>query len=90
MFLVNCVLVKLGEKQSKDQKMLHDVINVCFLKGVHCCIDIHTLWKESLNSGAWWFFLLFWFDLGFFFSYDEVLELSFIFHMSVVLYQTPT
>ena len=50
MLHVSYILVKLEEKHSKDQNMLHSVINVCLLLGLHFCVDIHTFLKESLNQ----------------------------------------
>lgn len=87
MLHVNYILIKLGEEHSKDQKMLHSVINVCLLLGLHFCVDIHTFLKESLNQ---WNVVVF-YILGLvqgFLSYDEVLELSFIFHVSCLVSDT--
>lgn len=61
---------------------------VFFILRIHFSVVIHTLQKESLNwlgGRVTWFFSFFGFS-----SSDEVLELSFIFHISIVLCQTPT
>lgn len=50
MLHVSYILVKLEEKDSKDQKMPYSVINVCLLLGLHFCVDIYTFLKESLNQ----------------------------------------
>lgn len=64
---VTCELYfsKVGKKKdSKDQKMLHSVINVCLLLGLHFCVDIHTFFKritEPVECGG---FLYSWFWFG--------------------------
>lgn len=87
MLHVSYILVKLEEKHSKDQKMLHSVINVCLLLGLHFCVDIHTFLKESLNQWSVVVFYILGLVRGFF-SYDEALELSFIFHISCLVSDT--